>query len=99
MTLQEYLDRFFGDCDKVHLVVHGDATTTVPTESGTIKSLAKVVSDLEASFNAATTGTLALATEKANDAAQSAEDAADQVALLTPILGDLEAALAAINGE
>jgi hypothetical protein len=55
-SLQEQLnaaaDQIEADAAKLHSVVHGSATTTVATEGGTLKSVAKTLADIEAALEA-----------------------------------------------
>lgn len=44
-SLAEKVEQFKHDVDIVHLVTHGDKTTTVQTENGPISSLAKLIHD------------------------------------------------------
>lgn len=47
MTLANKVAQFNADADLVHQVVHGSAATSVVTEGGTVRSLAKMVADRE----------------------------------------------------
>ncbi len=62
----------------LHEIVHGDADTTVTTEGGTVKTVAKAIGDVEASVAAAgSTVTAGVAdAEAARDDAEAARDAA-----------------------
>lgn len=51
------VSQFTIDVGLLHQIVHGDATVTVQTEGGSIKSAAKAMADLEAEFG--TSGLLA----------------------------------------
>lgn len=44
-SLAQKVEQFKQDVDIVHLVTHGDETTTVQTENGPISSLAKLIHD------------------------------------------------------
>ncbi len=62
----------------LHDIVHGDANTSVTTEGGPVKSVAKAIGDVETSVaSAAVTVTAGVAdAEAARDAAVAARDAA-----------------------
>ncbi len=47
MTLANKVDQFNSDADIAHEIIHGDASTTVETEGGPVRSLAKLVADTE----------------------------------------------------
>jgi len=76
MTLQTDLQaavaKTTAAADKLHQVVHGDATSTVETESGPVKTVAKTVADNEAAIAASR----AELDQKVADAAGSAIAAA-----------------------
>ena len=63
--LRAAVSRADADSRLLHDIVHGDATETVTTEGGTVKTVAKAIGDVEASVAAA-----------ARDAAAAARDAA-----------------------
>jgi hypothetical protein len=50
--LQAAVDRASAASQKLHAVVHGDAASTVETESGPVKTVAKAMADTEASLDA-----------------------------------------------
>lgn len=50
MSLINKVEQFNDDVDIAHQIVHGDATTTVPTEGGPVRSLAKLIADKDAEF-------------------------------------------------
>ena len=50
--LQAAVALAMADGTKLHQIVHGDALSTVTTEGGTVKTLAKVIADSEASIAA-----------------------------------------------
>jgi hypothetical protein len=52
MSLFDKVARFFLDADKAHQIVHGDANTTVTTDGGPVRSLAKLVADNQAAIDA-----------------------------------------------
>ena len=66
------------DSRLLHDIVHGDATATVITESGEVKTVAKAIGDVEASVAAGITEVTngVTATEAARDEAVAARDAA-----------------------
>ena len=76
--LREAAARADADSRVLHEIVHGDATRTVTTEGGAVKTVAKAVRDVESAVaGAATTVTNGLAaTEAARDEAIEARDAA-----------------------
>lgn len=51
-TLQNSIDQFATDAGIAHQIVHGDSTTTVETENGPVRSMAKLASDIEADVEA-----------------------------------------------
>ena len=66
------------DSRLLHEIVHGDATATVDTEGGPVKTVAKAIGDVEAGVAAAATVVTdgVAATEAARDASIEARDAA-----------------------
>ena len=50
--LQAAVDRASAASQKLHAVVHGDAASTVETEAGPVKTVAKAIADIEASLEA-----------------------------------------------
>lgn len=44
-VLDDKITRFKSDVDIAHAIIHGDATTTVTTDAGTVDSFAKVIAD------------------------------------------------------
>lgn len=77
--LRAAVARADADSHVLHDIVHGDANTSVDTEGGPVKSVAKAVHDVEAAVAAAAT-TVAdgvAATETARDEAAAARDAAE----------------------
>lgn len=50
MSLINKVDQFNDDVDIAHQIVHGDATKTVITEGGPVRSLAKLIADKDAEF-------------------------------------------------
>ena len=76
--LRAAVSRADADSRLLHDIVHGDADTTVTTEGGTVKTVAKAIDDVEVSVAAAaSTVTDGVAdAEAARDAAEAARDAA-----------------------
>ncbi len=66
------------DSRVLHDIVHSDANTSVDTEGGPVKSVAKAIGDVETAVAAAATAVTEglAATENARDAALAARDAA-----------------------
>ncbi|MFM0058503.1 hypothetical protein PQR64_23055 [Paraburkholderia phytofirmans] len=52
-TLNDVIAQFTADADTAHEIVHGDSTTTVPTEGGPVRSISKLVADNQALIDAA----------------------------------------------
>lgn len=84
MTLQTDLEtavaQVQADAAKLHDVVHGDANTTVQTEGGGVKTVAKTIQEIEDTATAAGTGYVSQAQQAAADAdadRQAAESAAN----------------------
>ena len=76
--LRAAVKRADADSLLLHEIVHGDASETVTTEGGTVKTVAKAIGDVEASV-AAAAGTVTdgvADAEAARDAAAAARDAA-----------------------
>ncbi len=76
--LRAAVSRADADSRLLHDIVHGDATETVTTEGGTVKTVAKAIDDVEVSVAAAaSTVTDGVAdAEAARDEAHAARDAA-----------------------
>ena len=76
--LRAAVTRADADSRVLHDIVHGDATESVITEGGTVKTVAKAIDDVEVSVAAAaSTVTDGVAdAEAARDAAAAARDAA-----------------------
>ena len=76
--LRAAVSRADADSRLLHDIVHGDADTTVTTEGGTVKTVAKAIDDVEVNVAAAaSTVTDGVAdAEAARDAAEAARDAA-----------------------
>jgi hypothetical protein len=53
MNLEEAVNQWKADQALYHTVIHGDAATTVATESGAVPSVAKAIADLSATITAA----------------------------------------------
>lgn len=75
--LRAAADKATADSLLLHQIVHGDAETTVSTEGGPVKSVAKAIDDVEASV-AASTATITQAVEDADASRAAAELARDQ---------------------
>jgi hypothetical protein len=78
--LQAAVAKVTADSATLHQIVHGDATTTVETENGPVKSVAKAVADVEAAFG--DVDTTRIETLAARDVAviSAGEAAADKTA-------------------
>ena len=76
--LRAAVSRADADSRLLHDIVHGDADTTVTTEGGPVKTVAKAIGDVEASVadTAATVIAGVTAAEAARDAAIAARDVA-----------------------
>ena len=76
--LRAAVSRADADSRLLHDIVHGDATETVTTEGGTVKTVAKAIDDVEVSVAAAaSTVTDGIEdAEAARDEAEAARDAA-----------------------
>jgi hypothetical protein len=75
--LRAAADRAHADSLLLHEIVHGDAQTTVNTENGPVKSVAKVIVDVEASVDGHMTD-ITQAVDAANTARAGAELARDE---------------------
>lgn len=51
--LDDSINQFTADANIVHEITHGDSTTTVETESGPVRSVAKLIADNQALIDAA----------------------------------------------
>lgn len=72
MTLQNKVQQFSQDADKVNAIVHGPASgagSTVATDGGPVRTFAKIDADLNANGNVATVLAAKVAAEAARDAA------------------------------
>ncbi|CAG2144403.1 hypothetical protein LMG31506_02998 [Cupriavidus yeoncheonensis] len=81
MSLAEKNTQFAADVDIAHQIVHGPASgagSTVTTDGGPVRSLAKLVADKDADINSAANGVLANATAQATAASGSAATATTQ---------------------
>ncbi len=81
MSLTNKVAQFDADSDLVNAWVHGPATgvgSTVTTDSGSVRTPAKLISDLEASINISADGVLALSTAQANISTAQAVISANQ---------------------
>ncbi len=76
--LRAAVSRADTDSRLLHDIIHGDATTTVDTEGGTVKTVAKAIGDVEVSVAAAASAVTdgVADAEAARDAAAAARDAA-----------------------
>jgi lysophospholipase L1-like esterase len=83
MSLTNKVAQFTADSDLVNEWVHGGSTTSITTDSGPVRSPAKLIADLDASINVSGTGVLALATAQAGIATTKASDATTQATLAT----------------
>ena len=72
MTLKTDIDQLAADAVLMHQVVHGDASTTVTTAGGPVRSVAKLIADKDAEINVAASGILAQATSQATTATTQA---------------------------
>jgi hypothetical protein len=88
--LRAAADRAHADSLLLHEIVHGDAQTTVITENGLVKSVAKTIVDVEASVAAHMTD-ITQAVDAADAAQTAAELARDEA------LDARDAALAAVG--
>ena len=76
--LRAAVSRADADSRLLHDIVHGDATETVTTEGGTVKTVAKAIGDVETAVAAAAASVTdgVADAEAARDAAVAARDAA-----------------------
>ncbi|MEG3637643.1 RCC1 domain-containing protein [Magnetococcus sp. PR-3] len=74
--LEQLVNQLESDGDLLHQVVHGDDATTVSTEGGSVKSLAKAQADMDATLNANMTSLTTLK-DQAETAATAAQSAAN----------------------
>lgn len=88
--LQAAVDKTTAASAKLHDVVHGDAVSTVATESGPVKTVAKAVADIEADIDAsrieldqkvADAAASATASQTARTASETAETASETAQL------------------
>jgi hypothetical protein len=56
MTLANKVQQFNDDADIAHEIIHGDASTTVETENGPVRSFAKVLADFVTSIGSSLIG-------------------------------------------
>lgn len=88
-TLQEQVTQLGTDAELMHQIVHGDAATEVPTDSGNVPSVQKLFADISAREAANVTQAVTTAGEAlaAAGAAQAkAQTAQDEVAALSATL-------------
>lgn len=94
MSVTNDVPRFATLVDKVHQVVHGDSETVVETDGGPVRSLAKLVADKDAEFNATgIIGEVSQNRQQAEAAALTATTAADAALLSRGVFPTVEAAL------
>lgn len=74
MSLINKVDQFNNDADIAHQIVHGDATTTVATEGGPVRSFSKLIADKDKEFNS---NDILQQVASARDAALEAETGAE----------------------
>lgn len=72
MTLKSDIDQLAADAVLMHQVVHGDATTTVITAGGPVRSVAKLIADKNAEINVLAGGILAQSVAQVGFATQQA---------------------------
>lgn len=101
MSLINKVDQFNDDVDIAHQIVHGDSTTTVTTEGGPVRSLAKLIADKDAEFVGGNIVQQAVAarddSEAARDVAVLAKDAAMVGAVTYP--DEATGRAAVVDGE
>lgn len=92
MTLANKVAQFNADADKVNQITHGNDSTVVQTDSGPVRSLAKLIKDNDAAINATgllaqvnATKAAAVTETNAIKAAALTETAAIKVAAVTEI--------------
>ncbi|MBI4968168.1 MAG: hypothetical protein HZC25_08640 [Rhodospirillales bacterium] len=78
--LQAAVAKVTADSATLHQIVHGDATTTVSTENGPVKSMAKAVADVEAAFGDVDTARIETLAARDVAVASAGEAAADKTA-------------------
>lgn len=54
MSTNDAIATFIADTVVAHEIVHGDASTTVETDNGSVRSLAKLIADKQDAINEAT---------------------------------------------
>lgn len=74
--LEEAVAQASADSDLLHLIVHGSSTSTVVTEGGPVRAIAKLIADKDEEINQAADGLLAQSTALATSASASAAAAA-----------------------
>lgn len=72
MTLKTDIDQLAVDAVLMHQIVHGDATTTVTTAGGPVRSVAKLIADKDAEINVSAGGILAQSVAQVDFATQQA---------------------------
>lgn len=74
--LEEAVAQASADSDLLHQIVHGSSTSTVVTEGGPVRAIAKLIADKDEEINQAADGLLAQSTVLATSASASAAAAA-----------------------
>lgn len=74
--LEEAVAQASADSDLLHQIVHGSSTSTVVTEGGPVRAIAKLIADKDEEINQAADGLLAQSTALATSASASAAAAA-----------------------
>jgi uncharacterized protein YjhX (UPF0386 family) len=78
--LQDPIDQFTADAAIAHQIVHGDSDTSVTTEGGPVRTLAKVIGDAQTLMDAETAILHAVAQGDANTVVATASGNIDSVA-------------------
>lgn len=80
MTLKFDIDQLAADAALMHQVIHGDQNTTVTTQGGAVRSVAKLIHDKDLEINVAANGVLAQSAAQAAIAtAQAAASSNDRI--------------------
>lgn len=83
MTLKSDIDQLAADAVLMHQVMHGDATTTVTTAGGPVRSVAKLIADKDAEINVSADGILAQSVAQVGFATQQAIAAGNSLSQVT----------------
>lgn len=83
MTLKSDIDQLAADAVLMHQVVHGDATTSVITAGGPVRSVAKLIADKDAEINISAGGILAQSVAQVGFATQQAIAAGNSLSQVT----------------